>query len=132
MKAAVYARWHDKENLDLPKQPMISGSRIINMDKLSKGIEVLTSHSAKCGGVYTLEGETMHARLAVILAASCSKCQQQFRINSSARVITPTGSKKWSVNLASVMSQTSTGNGKSRLNNVLTTMGVPGMGKHVY
>ena len=102
------------------------------MEELSKGVEVLTSHSAKCGGVCTLEGETMHAGLAVVLAASCSKFQQQFRINSSTRVTTPNGSKKWSVNLASVMSQMSTGGGKSRLNKVLTTMGVPGMGKRMF
>ena len=95
-KAAIHAQWHGKENQDFPEQPTISGCRIMNMEELSKGVEVLTSHSAKCGGVCTLEGETMHAGLAVVLAASCSKCQQQFGIKSSTQVTTPTGSKKWS------------------------------------
>lgn len=72
-KAAICGRWHGKEN---QKQPKISDCRIMNMNELSKGIEILTTHSAKCGGVCTLEGETMHSGLAVVLAASCSKCNQ--------------------------------------------------------
>ncbi len=125
-KAAIGARWKSKENEDLPPPPTISGSRIMNMEELSKGIEELTSHSAKCGGVCSLQGETLHAGLAVVLTASCSKCNQQFQIRSSTRVTTHTGSKKWSVNLAAVLSQMSTGGGQSRLDRVLTTMGVHG------
>ena len=131
-KMAIAARWQNKENKDLPQTPIIAGSRIMNMDELSKGIEELTSHSAKCGGTCSLQGETKHAGLAVVLAASCDKCQQQFRIRSSTQVSTADGSKKWSINLAAVMSQMATGGGKSRLDNVLTTMGVSGMPKRMF
>ena len=102
------------------------------MAELSKSIEELTSHSSECGGVCSLQGETFHAGLAVVLAATCSKCQQQFRIHSSPQVTTHTGSRKWSINLAAVLSQMSTGGGQARLDQVLTTMGVPGMRKPMF
>ena len=58
--------------------------------------------------------------------------QQQFWIHSFTQVTTHTGSKKWSMKLAAVLSQMSTGEGQSRLNHVLTTMGVPGMQKSMF
>ena len=61
----------------------INGSRIINIEELSKGIEILTRHSALCGGECTLQGETVHSGLAVILSAMCSKCKQVFTITQS-------------------------------------------------
>ena len=68
----------------------------------------------------------------VVLAVSCSKCKQQFRIHSSTRVSTHSGAKKWSVNLAAVLGQMSTGGGNSRLDNVLKTMGVLGKPKRMF
>ena len=58
----------------------ISGCRIVNMDQLRDSISMLTAHSAQCGGKCTLEGETMHSGLAVILQASCVKCGQVFSV----------------------------------------------------
>ena len=126
MRNAAVVRWksHRDEN--------ILGSRIVNMVELSKAIKELTSHSAMCGGRCTLQGESMHSGLAVVLSAMCDKCKQQFRINTSTRITTQAGSKKWSVNLAAVVSQMSTGGGHSRLRNVLTTMDVPSMPKRMF
>ena len=102
----------------------------MNLEELSKSIVELTSHSAKCGGVCFLHGEIQHAGLAVVLAASCNKCMQEFTTHLSTWVTaSQSASKKWSINLAAVLSQMATGGGHARLNNVLTTMGVPGMQK---
>lgn len=103
----------------------------MNMEELLKGIEKLSAHSAKCGGVCSFQ-ESTHSGLAVVLQLHCSKCQQQFQIHSSTRVATPSGSKKWSVNLAAVLGQMATGGGQSRLEEVLTTMGIPGMQKRMF
>ena len=70
--------------------------------------------------------------LYIVAIALCNKCQQQFQIHSSTQVTTHTGSKKWSINLAAVLSQMSTGGRQSRLNNVLRTMGVPEMRKSMF
>ena len=110
----------------------LDGSRIVNMDELGKGIKMLTKHSAMCGGECTVQGETMHSGLAVVLSAVCSKCKQVLTINTSKRLTMNDKTKKWSVNVAAVLSQMSTGGGLSRLNNTLATMDVPGMTKCMY
>ena len=102
-KAAIVARWQ-KENTH-PPQPVIHGSWIMNLEELSKSIVQLTAHSAKCGGVSFLQGEIQHVGLAVVLAASCNKCMQEFRIHSSTcTTASQSASKKWSLNLAAVLS----------------------------
>ena len=128
-KAAIAARWQ-KEHTH-PLQLVIHGSRIMNVDELSKSITQLTAHSAKCGGVCFLQGEIQHAGLAVVLAASCNKCMQEFRIHSST-IASQSASKKWSINLAAVLSQMETGGGHFRLNIILTTMDIPGMQKAMF
>ena len=126
-KSANAARWSKKS------QPLASaGSRIINLGELSKLIEQLTTHSAECGGSCVLDGETSHIGLAVVLQARCSKCQQIFRIHSSTYTSTSTRNKQWHVNLGAVLGQMATGGGNTRLNQVLTTMGVPGMRKQMF
>ena len=104
----------------------ISGCRIVNMDQLRDSISMLTAHSAQCGGKCTLEGETMHSGLAVILQASCVKCGQVFSVRTSPRAETSSG-KQWTVNLAAVL-----GGGLTRLNSTLTLMEVPGMHKRMH
>lgn len=93
--------------------------------------EMLTKHSATCGGECTLQGETMHSGLAVVLSAVCSKCKQLFTINTSKR-LTMNKSKKWAINVAAVLGQMSTGGGLARLNNALAMMDVPSMSKRLY
>ena len=56
------------------------------------------------------------------------KCGKIFSINSSPRVDTANG-KKWTVNLAAVSAQMSTGGGLTTLNTTLAHMDVPGMQK---
>ena len=109
----------------------LKGSRIMNVAELQKSIEVITSHSAQCGGTCTLEGESMHSGLAVVFRAVCSKCSKVFSICSSPRVVTQKG-KKWSVNLGAVLGQMSTGGGLNRLNATLALLDVPGMYKRMF
>ena len=123
---AISRRWNPPEHA-----PTITGSRIMNMTELSKSIEHLTSHSAKCGGYCMLEGET-HVGLATVISARCTNCHQEFKISSSTYTTTSTGAKKWHINIAAVLGQMSTGGGNARLEKVLTTMGVPGMRKQLF
>jgi hypothetical protein len=109
----------------------LSGCRIMNMDQLRDSISMLTAHSAECGGQCTLEGETMHSGLAVILQASCIKCGHIFSIKTSPRAQTSNG-KQWTVNLGAVLGELSTGGGLTRLNSTLALVDVPGMHKRMY
>ena len=109
----------------------VSGCRIVNMDQLRDSISMLTAHSAQCGGKCTLEGETMHSGLAVIMQASCVKCGHVFSIRTSPRTETSNG-KQWTVNLGAVLGEMSTGGGLTRLNSTLALMEVPGMNKRMY
>ena len=61
------------------------------MNQLHDSISTLTAHSAKCGGKCTIEGESMHSGLAVILQASCIKWGQILSIRTSPRVQTSSG-----------------------------------------
>ena len=126
---AISARWNPVELSE--QAPTITGSRIMNMTELSKSIEHITSHSAKCGGNCMLEGET-HVGLATVISARCTNCHHEFKINSSTYTTTSTGAKKWHINIAAVLGQMSTGGGNARLEKVLTTMGVPGMRKQLF
>ena len=101
------------------------------MDQLRDSIGMLTAHSAECGGKCTLEGETMHSGLAVIMQASCAKCGHVFSIKTSPRAQTSNG-KQWTVNLGAVLGELSTGGGLTRLNSTLALMDVPGMHKRMY
>ena len=92
----------------------ISGCIIFNMDQLWDSISSLIAHSTQCGGGCTLDRETMHLRLAVILQASCVKCGQVFSIRTS----------RWR--------ELSTGGRLTHLNFMLVLIEVPGMHKCMY
>lgn len=109
----------------------LSGCRIVNMDQLRDSIDMLTAHSAECGGKCTLEGETMHSGLALIMQASCIKCGLVFSMKTSPRAQTSNG-KQWTVNLGAVLGELSTGGGLTKLNSSLALMNVPGMQKQMY
>ena len=110
----------------------LEGSRIVNMENIRKGIDMLSNHSAACGGECIMQGETMHSGLAVILSAKCAKSEQIITIDTSNRLTLKNNTKKWSINVAAVLSQMSTGGGLARLNNTLTTLDIPGMRKDMY
>ena len=104
---------------------------IFNLDELAKAIETLSSHSAKCGSGCVLEGDTIPSGLCVVLCGTCTKCNTRFPIQSSKRVATSDGKKRWAVNIAAVLSQVATGSGLTRLNTTLAFLGIPGMQKRM-
>ena len=44
----------------------VEGSRTINIHKLSEYLNELTVHAAKCGGAFTLDGETRDGLASII------------------------------------------------------------------
>ena len=71
---------------------------------------MLTAHSATCGGSCFIEGETCSG-LASAFSAVCTACHRQFSIQSSHQITDSDRKKKWSVNVAAVLSQMATGGG---------------------
>ncbi len=104
----------------------ISGSRIVNLEKLQEYINQLTVHAAQCGGDIVLTGETK-AGLASIIASHCSKCRYTVPLETSRKVKGPRGNSRWECNLAAVWGQMSTGGGHSRLQETMGVFGVPVM-----
>ena len=92
---------------------------------------MLTAHSAACGGSCFIEGET-HSGLASAFSAVCTACRRQFSIQLSHQITDSDGKRKWSVNVAAVLSQMATGGGLARLNSVLSFLDIPGMQKRMF
>ena len=72
------------------KEPslQITGSRIINLDKLQCYVEKLTSHASRCGGTVKLIGEERNG-LASILCSTCTQCSDCIRLETSRKVKGP-------------------------------------------
>ena len=104
------------------------GSRIINLAKLQQYSQQLSTHSAHCNGTVVVKGETRQG-LASILSWQCQECKQSFILESSDKVKGPRGYFQWECNLAAVWGEMTTGGGHSRLEETLSTLGVPVMTK---
>ena len=104
----------------------LQGSRIVNLDQLSKFVEQLTAHAASCGSQIILNGEK-RAGLASIISSKCSKCNFTIPLRSSERVLGPNGKSQWKVNLDAVWGQMTTGGGYSRLQETMSIFDVPVM-----
>ena len=136
-KKAAQSRWESvpRQSASLTNVTNSStqtGSRIIDLDNLGTGLKEISRHSAQCGGMHVLEGETMHAGLATVLSVKCIKCESKFRIESSKRVKTADRHQRWVVNVAAVPGQMSTGGGATSLTCTMAPINVPGMPKRLY
>jgi hypothetical protein len=110
----------------------LDGSRITNLDILSKLVQTLTLHAALCdackehamnsGSGIVLQGEVYKDGLASLLQAKCLGCNEIFRIWTSNKV-----SKQFEINLGACWGAMATGSGTSSLCESLSTMGVPSM-----
>ena len=103
----------------------------MDIDNLGTGLKEISSHSAQCGGICILEGETMHAGLATVQSVKCIKFESKFRIESSKCVKTADGHQRWVVNVAVVLGQMATGGGATSLTCAMAPMNVPGMPKRL-
>ena len=144
-RKAAQNRWkrtdQSKSLSDVTNTPLVTaaphdsaqlGSRIMDIDNLGMGLKEVSSHSAQCGGICILEGETMHAGLASVLSVKCVKCESKFRIESLKRVKTADGHQRWVVNVAAVLGQMATGGGATSLTCAMAPRNVPGMPKRLY
>ena len=124
---------HEAEaSLAVRQSCAIGGCRILNIAELATSVQEMTAHSASCGGACEIKGET-RSGLASVLSARCSNCHQVFFVHSSSSTTAAGGQKQcWTVNLAAVLSQMSTGGGLTRLNSTLALLDVPGMHKRTY
>lgn len=106
--------------------PLISGSRIINLEKLQEYVNELVKHAVQCKNEIVLVGE-QRAGLASILSSECSKCHFCLKLATSSKVKGPRGYSRWECNLGAVWGQMSTGGGYSKLNETMSVLGVPVM-----
>ena len=91
----------------------------MKLDELSNQFEQITAHSAVCGSLCVIKGETFRAGLACVIEAKCLKCYTTFTIPSYARFTSSTGKKFWTVNVGAVLGQMATGGGASQLQQVI-------------
>ena len=103
-RAASIARW---------KRP-VNGACVIDLQCLSKGIQVVSKHSASCQGECLVTREVQREGLASVLEVRCSSCEKTFLIESSPKI---SGSSKlnqrFSVNVGAVWGQMATGGGQT-------------------
>ena len=111
------------------------GSRIINLDKLASFLNTFTQHTLTCpraldlenaNPAIAIEGESQQG-LASIIIVKCMGCNEIVKLESSAKIAGPKGIKRWECNVAAVWGQMATGGGYSKLNETMTTLGVPCM-----
>ena len=104
----------------------LHGSRIINLEKLQEFIDQLTSHSKQCGSQIILSGERREG-LASIISSRCSKYSFSIPLTTSPKVRGPKGTSQWEANLAAVLGHMATGGGHTRLQETMSTLGIPFM-----
>ena len=128
------ARWkkHQTQQTSTTSVPPFNSSIIMNLDELSNQFEQITAHSAVCGSLCVLKGETFRAGLACIIEGKCLKCNTTFTIPSSSRITSSTGKKFWTVNVGAVLGQMATGGGASRLQQVMGSVGVASVSKQTF
>lgn len=117
--------------MDQTQHVNIEGSRIINIHKLQEYLNDLYAHSERCGGAVVLSGEVREG-LASILSSKCSTCDNTLILESSDKVKGPRRYRRWECNLAAVWGEMSTGGGHSRLQQTMSTIGVPVMTKNSF
>ena len=105
----------------------LHGSRIINLDKLQQFIDQLTAHTKQCSGSQIILSGEKQAGLASIISSRCSKWSFNIPLTTSHKVHGPKGISRWEANLAAVWGQMMTGGGHSKLQETMSTLGIPVM-----
>ena len=116
-----------------PTVKKISGTRIIDMEKLSADIARVSHHSSICTGVCHVVEEVRREGLVSVFLIECDKCREKFRCESSNKVNGSSSKKKrYVVNLGAVWGQMVTGGGPSKLNEIAATLDMPGMHRKTF
>ena len=123
-----------KENLSQShSSATLEGSRIINLQQLASFIGDVSSHSQSCDpGTMSLTGEMYRSGMASVLSARCNNCRAEIAFSTSHKVKGVGTGKRWESNVAAVWGQMTTGGGHARLNEVMSTLGVPVMTKKAF
>ena len=98
-----------------------------SLDKLQEFIDKLTVHTKQCSGSQIILNREKQAGLASIISSRCSKCSFNIPLTTSHKVRGPTGISRWEAKLAAVWGQMMTGRGHSKLQETMSTLGVPVM-----
>ncbi len=113
--------------------------RIINLGQLSGMIATITVHAALCktANAQAKNGESSlklcgiaHYGLASIMTVKCD-CGTEFSLPSSPKISTK-NSTHFEINIRAVWAQMATGGGQFRLDEQMTTMGMPGMSEKTF
>lgn len=95
-----------------PTGKKITGSRIMNIEKLSDDITKISEHSSTCTGVCHMVEEVRREGLASVFLVVCDKCHEKFRCESSTKVKGSSSKKKrYAVNIGAVWGLMATGGG---------------------
>ena len=130
-KAASLSQW--KKSLpnsspDSAQNNNLVGARVMDLQCLSQGIEEVSKHTAACHGNCLVTRESQREGLASILEVVCDKCEKSFHIESSPKITgTAEIKKRYSVDVGAVWGQMSSGGGQRALNEVMSTINVPGI-----
>ena len=108
-----------------PTQIQPDTARIINMECLSRYVQDITFHAARCESSIdmahaghppiVLEGELHRDGLASIVCARCEDCHAFIQLETSRKIAGRGGRQRWKINLAGVWGQMSTGGGHNTL-----------------
>lgn len=132
---AVNARWKKDSSpptIQLPEKKF-TGSRVLDLNLLSKGIEDLSNHGTKCKGKCSINKEVVREGLASVLEVTCDSCSTKSYIQSSTQIAGSGEIKaRYSVNAGAVWGQMVTGGGHQPLSEILASVNVPCMTKITY
>ena len=119
-----------------------NGSRIINLNKLKKHLQVVTRHAATCqacadnalsgNNAIILTGEQNNNGLCSVLTSHCAGCHTDFKFSTSSRIKGMSGGRYWECNLAAVWGQMVTGGGHAPLTESMAVLGVPSLTKKAF
>ena len=117
-------------------------SRIINLNKLKKHLQVVTQHAATCqacadnalsgNNAIILTGEQNNNGLCSVLTSHCAGCHTDFKFSTSSRIKGMSGGRYWECNLAAVWGQMVTGGGHAPLTESMAVLGVPSLTKKAF
>ena len=80
-----------------------------------------------------MNNEVYHEGMASIFEVSCDSCEEKFTMETSTKIAgSKEINKRYSVNVEAVWGQMVTGGGQRKLNEMMASMGIPGMSKGTF
>ena len=111
----------------------LEGSRVIYLRSLSEMVSKISEHNQQCGGKCSMNNEVYREGMASIFEVSCYSCEEKFTMETSTKIAGSKGiNKRYSVNVGAVWGQMATGGEQRKLNEMMASMGIPGMSKGTF